>query len=158
MRNDSLHTSIIHCDSMVTKENTMISELTPYNPLLVPLVLLLLSYMLKAWIHTVASWSSAGKLLLEAPIDLCVVLITLLVTYNYIYSEINSFLFIIIIYIVSMIIYSVMRRCILAIFSKAKIKGYHYLLVGLYITIDCICILFSFIYVKNILLQYGNIE
>ena len=67
MRNDSLHTSIIHCDSLVTKENTMISELTPYNPLLVPLVLLLLSYMLKAWIHTVASWSSAGKLLLEAP-------------------------------------------------------------------------------------------
>lgn len=158
MRNDTLHTSVIHRDSLAIKGNAMNSELTPYNPLLVPLVLLLLSYMLKAWIHTIASWSSAGKLLLEAPIDLCVVLITLLVTYNYIYSEINSFLFIIIIYIVSMIIYSVMRRCILAIFSKDKIKGYHYLLVGLYITIDCICIFFSFIYVKNIILQYGNIE
>lgn len=30
---------------MVTKGNTMISELTHYNPLLVPLVLLMLSYM-----------------------------------------------------------------------------------------------------------------
>lgn len=158
MRTDSLQTLVNHCDSLAASVNIISNDLMQYNPLLVPLALLLLTYMFKAWIHTIATWSSLGKLLLEVPIDICVVLITLLVTYNYIYSEINSFLFMIIMYILSMIVYCVMRRCILSIFSKDKIDWYHYFFVSIYILIDCVCVFFSFIYVKNIIIYYGNFK